>query len=89
MSAFASLGTSMGRGDGAGPPEVFTTIADVVSISGPEFTQDLVDTTTLASANRFEEAISTLIRTGNVTLGLNFDPADATQIQMITDMIGG
>jgi len=89
MAGIASLGTTIARGDGASPTEVFTVVAQVVSISGLPLSQDLVDTTTLSSVNRFEEAVSTVIRTGEVELGLNFNPVEATHTQFITDMQAG
>lgn len=88
MAGIAAIGSSIARGDGAGPPEAFTPVAEVVSISGISLAQDVVDTTTLASANRYEEAVSTVIRTGETELGLNFDPDAATHKQFITDMEG-
>ena len=91
MGGIASLGSSIARGDGSGPPEVFTIVAEVVSISGVNITAGIVDTTTLDSPNRYEEAVSTLIRTGETELGLNFDPNPITGVthkQFITDMEG-
>ena len=88
MGGIASLGSSIARGDGQSP-EVFTVVAEVVSISGLPLSQDLVDTTTLDSANRYEEAVSTVIRSGETELGLNFDPTEATHLSFITDMEAG
>jgi hypothetical protein len=88
MGGIASLGSSIARGDGE-VVEAFTTVAEVVSISGLPLSQDVVDTTTLDSANRYEEAVSTVIRTGEVELGLNFVPTDSTHLQFITDMEDG
>ena len=88
MGGIASLSSSIARGDGASP-EVFTTVAEVVSISGLPLSQDVVDTTTLDSPNRYEEAVSTVIRTGETELGLNFNPTEATHLQFITDMEAG
>lgn len=88
MGGIASLGSSIARGDGEAS-EAFTTVAEVVSISGLPLSQDTVDTTTLASPNRYEEAVTTVIRTGEMELGLNFGPGQATHLQFITDMEGG
>jgi hypothetical protein len=86
MSAKQSMGSSIARGDGEAS-EVFFDIADVVSISGVNLARDQVDTTILASPNGYEEALPTVLRTGELEIGLNFVPDEPTQTQFLDDMI--
>jgi hypothetical protein len=87
MGGIAAIGSSIGRGNADGPPETFTTVAGVVSIGSVDLTRDTVDTTTLDAPGGFEQLVPTLLRTGEVELGLNFDPVEDTQLQFITDML--
>lgn len=88
MGGIASLGSVIAKGDGQ-TPEVFTTVAEVVSISGVPLSRDQVDTTTLGSTAKYEEIVATVIRTGEVELGLNFDPSAVTHKAFITDLEAG
>lgn len=71
-------GSLIKMGDGGGP-EVFATIAEVKSISGPKLEADTIDVTNLDSTNGVEEIIPTLLRSGEVSLDLNFLPDNGTQ----------
>lgn len=77
MAQYPGFGTLLKIGDG-GATETFTTIAQVQDISGPELSLDLDDTTNHSSSGGYEEAIASVIRTGEVSLELVFDPADDT-----------
>ncbi len=77
-AATAGIGTLLKLGDGAGP-EVFTTIAEVLDISGPTLTSDLVDITNMDSAGSYEESLPTILRSGEVTFSVNFLPVNVTQ----------
>lgn len=55
---------------------VFTPIANVTSVSGPEMERETYDTTAHDSPNRYREKIGGLIDAGEVTLAINYDPAD-------------
>lgn len=72
-------GSLIKMGDGTPVTEIFSTIAEVKSIGGPKLSADTVDVTNLDSVGGFEEIIPTLLHSGEVSLELNFLPADATQ----------
>ena len=78
--ATIGLGTTLAYGDG-GSPEVFTTVAEVVSISGPGMSRELPDATHLGSPNGYREFIGGLRDGGEVTLELNWLPGNATHDQ--------
>jgi len=79
-AATSGIGTLLKLGDGAGP-EVFTTIAEVLDISGPGLTSDLVDITNMSSAGSWEESLPTILRSGEVTFAVNFLPVNVTHSQ--------
>ncbi len=79
VTATSSLGTILRR-EGA-------VIADVKGISGPSLTRDLADVTALDSVNGFEEVLPTILRTGDVTLSLAFNPDDAGHIDLRDDVV--
>jgi hypothetical protein len=63
-----------------------TAIAEVVNISGPGLKLDTIDVTNMGSPNATREFIAGLLDGGEVTLEINFLPADATQKSLITDL---
>lgn len=73
-----AFGAQVQMGDGATPTENFTTIAEVLDISGPELTRDTEDVTPHDAVDGYEELIATLRRTGQVTFDVNFVPSHAT-----------
>lgn len=75
--AISSFGTLLKIGDGASP-EVFTTIAEVKDITGPELSVDTEDVTSHGSTGGWEEVIPTILRSGSVNFDLNFVPTNAT-----------
>ncbi len=75
--AYIGHGTLLKRGDGGGP-EVFTTVAEVLSISGPTISRDAVDVTTMDSPNEWREFIGGLKDGGEVTFDVVYDPVDPT-----------
>lgn len=76
MVAIRSFGTLVQIGDGATPTEQFTTIPGVKDISGPEQTNDTEDVTAHDSPGRSEELIATILRTGEISFPINWDPSD-------------
>lgn len=54
-------------------------IAGIKNIGGPGLSLDTVDVTTHDSANGWEEVVGTVLRTGEITLDIVYDPADTTQ----------
>jgi hypothetical protein len=75
--AITGPGFLLQMGDGGGP-EVFTTIAEVRDISGPQQSVDLVEVTNQSSPDGYEEHKPTIKRSGEVDFPVNFIPDDPT-----------
>lgn len=71
-NALESQGMTIARGDGATPTEVFTTIPEVKSISGPDGSANEIDVTDLSSSAK--EFRMGLQDEGNITLDMMFIP---------------
>lgn len=76
-SAISSFGTLLKKGDG-GSPEVFTTIAEVLDIEGPDESLETEDVTSHDSTSGWVEKIGTLLDGGEVSFEVNFVPTNAT-----------
>jgi len=76
MAGKDAFGTQFKRGDGATPTEVFTTIANVTSISGPERSRETIDVTAHDSPDGWMEFIGGLKNGGEIQLEVNYDPAE-------------
>lgn len=70
MSKIAAFGTQFKRGA--------TAIAYVQNVSGPGLQADTEDVTTHDSTGAWEEHVATILRSGEVSLDLEYDPAAAT-----------
>lgn len=75
--AVSAFGTLLKIGNGASP-EVFTTVAELRTISGPTLTAETIDVTTHNTPTPFRRYISGLLDGGEVTFDINFIPTDAT-----------
>ena len=84
MAIRSAKGTLQKIGDGASP-ELFTTIGQVRSISGPTTTATVQDVTTHSTAGNWMEKLATLIDPGTLGFPINYDSADATH-QFATGM---
>lgn len=82
----SSFGTFLQMGDGA-VPENFTTIAEVGDISGPAVSRDTEEVTNHSSPDGYEEFITTIKRSGEVTFPINFIPDHPTHDQS-TGLLG-
>jgi hypothetical protein len=71
MTKYAAYGTTFG-------PTGETVFAAVKSITGPGLKLDTADVTTHDSTSAWEEAVGTILRSGEVKLELVFDPAATT-----------
>ena len=78
MGKIAALTTKLMVGDAATPTEAFTELANVTNIGGPGLALDTEDVTTHDQASAFEEVVATILRTGDMTLDLVYDPDDGT-----------
>lgn len=81
--AIQSQGIVLARGDGGTPTEVFTKIAEVVSMKGPGGNAKVIDVTSLDSAA--VEKLMGLPDEGQITFGCNLIPADAMQVGLRAD----
>lgn len=70
MTKYAAFGTLLKRGA--------VTIAAVKSISGPGIKLDTEDVTSHDSVDGWEEVVATILRSGEVSIDLMYDPAAAT-----------
>ena len=70
MAKQAAFGTLFKRGA--------TAIAYVQNISGPGLTADTEDVTTHDSPGAWEEHVVTILRTGELSLDIVYDPTEAT-----------
>lgn len=92
MPGMAAFGTTlqMGRGqEVAAGGDTFDTIAAITSISGPGFSLDVADVTAHDSPGAWEEAVGTILRSGELTLDINYDPSSATHNADTTPASGG
>lgn len=74
MAGLDAFGTKLKRGDGGGP-EVFTAIAQVTDIKGPQLKRDTYDVSDHDSPSQWEEHIGGFKRSGEVSLDINYDPS--------------
>jgi predicted secreted protein len=70
MTKYSAFGTQLLRGA--------VEIAGVSNISGPGLSLDTEDVTSHDSDNYWEEVIGTILRSGEITLDIVYDPAAAT-----------
>jgi hypothetical protein len=78
MAKQAAYGTMLNWGDGGGT-EAFAPVAYVTNIGGPGLALDVEDVTSHDQATAWEEVVPTILRSGEVSIDLVFDPADDTQ----------
>lgn len=71
---------------GANGTEVFTTIAEVKTISGPNMSASVIDVTNMDSQDNTREFITSLIDPGELSFTLNFLPGNTQHQDIITDM---
>lgn len=77
-TAYVGPGFLLQKGDGAAP-ENFTTVPGVKDLSGaPEVTTDTTDITNQSSSGGFEEIVTGIIRSGQLTFTLIYNPSDPT-----------
>lgn len=78
MAEYAGIGTQLQWGNGASP-EVFTTVAQVGDIGGPNLKAKTYDTTTHDNVlDGYSDFITGLKDGGQVTFKVFFDPNNAT-----------
>lgn len=77
MTENAAYGIQLQLGDAASP-EVFTTIAQVTNIGGPNVEQEMLDITAHDSPSGYREYIGGLLAGGEITLEIIYDPVGGT-----------
>jgi len=77
MSEFIAKGTVLQKGTG-GTPVVWTSIANIMSITPPNMQRDSLETTKHNDEDRWRTFIPGLIDPGQVTLNVTWDPAAPT-----------
>jgi len=70
MAKYAAFGCTLKKGG--------TEYAGVTNISGPGLSVDTVDVTSHDSTAAWEEVVAAILRSGEITLDIVYDPADAT-----------
>lgn len=75
MAGLDAFGIAFQRSDMAATP-VFTSIANVTSVSGPEIERETYDVTAHDSTDGWREFIGGLKDGGEVSLEVNYDPRD-------------
>lgn len=75
MPGINAFGTELRRGDGA-DPEVFTAIANVTNIAGPEISRETLDVTAHNTTDAWMEFRGSLKDGGEVSIDVNYDPAE-------------
>ncbi len=79
--AEVAQGTELQYGDGGAPPE-FTSIGEIVSITGPSMSAEAIDLTDLDDAAMVFASDGTE-DSGEISLEINFDEDDATHTVMV------
>lgn len=77
MAESIAKGTVLQKGTGD-DPIVYTSIANIMSISPPNMQRDSLETTKHNDEDRWRTFIPGLIDPGEVTLSISWDPAHAT-----------
>lgn len=78
MSGRDGFGTLFQRATTLSPGTTYETIANVTNISGPERTRETIDVTAHDSPDQWMEFIGGLKNGGEISLDINYDPAEAT-----------
>ena len=78
MAGHSAFGTALYIGNGL-DPQGFTKLAGLLTLGGPTQARDTIETTDHDSAESFREFIAGLGDGGEISLDLNYLPADPTQ----------
>ena len=79
--ATAAVGTEFRLGSTASPP-VYTAVAEILSISGPEVSVEEIEVTSLGSTGGYKEYVSGLKDGGTVSLEANWIKSNTSQTTM-------
>ena len=73
MAKYSAYGTEMYKGSSSG-----VLYAQVRNITGPALSADVIDVTSHASTNAWEESVIGVLRPGDIGMDIIYDPATAT-----------
>ena len=83
--------TVLKRGNGDGPPETFTAVAQVKSVDPPALKLNVIDSTTYkdagTAADYFKDKTPGLIDAGQLKIQIEFDTGDTGHQGIIEDMV--
>jgi hypothetical protein len=74
--SYSAKGLQLQMGDGATPTEAFTAVANLGDLTGPGAALDTVEVTHHGSPAK--EFAATILDGGEVSVSINYDPAEAT-----------
>lgn len=75
MAGVDAFGTTWAIGNGDGPPETFTTVADVTNIDVLDIKVDDIDVSSHESTGKWSEFISGMKDAGELSMDINYDPS--------------
>lgn len=75
MAGVDAFGTTLGMGNGDGPPETFTSVGDITGIDVLDIDVDAIDMTTHDSTGGWREFEAGLKDAGELSVDLNYDPS--------------
>lgn len=75
MAGIDAFGTQIGMGNGDGPPETFTPVADITTIDVLDVDVDSTDVSSHDSTGQWREFVAGMKDGGELSLELNYDPA--------------
>jgi predicted secreted protein len=81
MAKYDAYGTKLYKGTTTG-----TAYAQIVSLSGPGMSLDMIDVTSHDSTAAWEEVVGGILRSGEMTMEIVYDPANATHADLVDDI---
>lgn len=79
-------GADFQRSDDGTSGGTFATVGQIIDLTPPSISRDAVETTHMASTERWREFIGGLKDAGEASIEINFDPGDATAASFLTDI---
>jgi Lambda phage tail tube protein, TTP len=85
--AIPAINTLLQYGNGASP-EVWTTVANIGDLGGPQMSSTVQDVTSQSTGDYFRRKIQTLLDSGMITAPLYFVPGDAGHQALLEIFLG-
>lgn len=83
--AHSGYGSVLQLSDNGGTP-VYTSIAEVVEIGGPNLEREMIDVTHMVSDDAAREFLGGLVNGNEVQIKINYIPTNATQADLLTSI---